>query len=302
MWLLNHYCWENCRLLPICSDCAVVGWRGDKRERRRVEVRWVSGHAILSILWWRNRNCWRVCVCVGEKKCVKNLVCVCVWERERERERETDRLLRWEERCENYTVYGVCVYVCVCVCVCKCVCVKWCGREGEGEREGVQMLELDGQRTVTGSVAIISSPPPHLPSPTTYRHLTTTLPFLEAGGAWLRVSDFESRVELQCFRTLTQNCKKRAPAYRSSLNSPDSVGIGHRLLFFFCRRLTKKSGKWFLKKRKAKNKSGIPPKSGRLTSLIKRIWRTGHRIWKIWFYFFTYTWIIFIFCFECMNS
>ena len=34
-------------------------------------------------------------------------------------------------------------------------------------------------------------------------------------------------------------------------------------------RFFKKSGKQFLKKRKVKKKSGIPPKSGRLTSLYK---------------------------------
>ena len=35
-----------------------------------------------------------LCVCVGEKKCVKNLlsVCVCVCERERQRDRDRDSL------------------------------------------------------------------------------------------------------------------------------------------------------------------------------------------------------------------
>ena len=67
----------------------------------------------------------------------------------------------------------------------------------------------------------------------------------------------------------------------SSLNSPDSGALWTLLtvlasdtglfsFFFFVGDFSKKSGKSFLKKRKAKNKSGIPPKSGRFTSLNKQ--------------------------------
>ena len=68
--------------------------------------------------------------CVGEKKGVKNLLCVCV----------TDRLRQTLE--VRRKVWKFHCVVCVCVCVCVCVRararvrVKWCGKEGEGEREG----------------------------------------------------------------------------------------------------------------------------------------------------------------------
>ena len=144
--------------------------------------------------------CVCVCVCVCVCMCVCVCVCMCVC---------------------------VCVRVCVCVCVCVCASVCVCkmmqerrgGGKGGGANAGARWSKysdwLSGDHLST---------PPLSPLPTPSRHLTTTLPFpfLEVGGAWLRVSDFESRVEIPCFRTLTQNCRKRAPAYRSSLNSPDS--------------------------------------------------------------------------------
>ena len=67
--------------------------------------------------------------------------------------------------------------VCVCVCtrarVCVCLCKVMRERRGGGGGGGVvQMLEFDGQSTLTSSVAIISNPStipplnhhPHLPS------------------------------------------------------------------------------------------------------------------------------------------
>ena len=59
--------------------------------------------------------------CVGEKKGVKNLLCVCVCVHERERERERETLAM--RRCENSTVCGVLEF-CVCVCTRASVCVS----------------------------------------------------------------------------------------------------------------------------------------------------------------------------------
>ena len=90
---------------------------------------------------------------------------------------------------------------------------------------------------------------------------------------------------MQRFRTLTGNgrclnrqTKTSVTVYRSSSNFPNSGGVGDNAFFFFFLRLFfQKSGKSFEKKRKARKKSGIPPKSGRLTSLIDTyIWVYAH--------------------------
>ena len=119
----------------------------------------------------------------------------------------------------------VCVCVCVCVCASVCLCVRKVMGERRGGGKGGGANAGAGWSKYSDWLSGDHFDPPHpplLPSPSC--HLTTTLPFtfLEAGCAWLRVSDFKCPVEIPCFRTLTQNWKKQAPAYRSSLNSPDS--------------------------------------------------------------------------------
>ena len=184
-----------------------------------------------TLLWVR--AC--VCVCVSEKKGVKNL-CVCVWERERERERERGVREREREReGERETDReGVKIPLCVCVCECVCVyvyecvsvCVKWCGREGEGETEEggggggrVQMLEFDGQKFtdrlscdhIEPLLYPTTWPPPYppLPSPSLRRRMVVGVRFRERSGDTVLSNSDQKR-------------KKRAPAHRGSLNSPDS--------------------------------------------------------------------------------
>ena len=97
--------------------------------------------------------------------------------------------------------------------------------------------------------------------------------------AWLRASDFECRVEVgthrhPCGDTALAICEHRPETeeprrhrlFTEALRIVDSGGVGKRNKFLLLR-FFKKSGKSFLKKRKVKKKSGIPPKSGRLTSL-----------------------------------
>ena len=89
----------------------------------------------------------------------------------------------------------VCVCVCVCVCVQVCVCEMMQERRGGGKGGGANA----GARWSKYSDWLSGDhfePPLPTPSP----HLTTLpFPFLKAGGAWLRVSDFESGVEIPCF-------------------------------------------------------------------------------------------------------
>ena len=239
---------DGCLLVVV----TVQWWAGRGREGKERGWRWDSGHAIFSMLWWRNRHCCAR-VCVGEKKGVKNL-CVCVKER--------DRFLQWEDRCENSTVcVCVCLYsLCVCVCerVCTCLCKLMRERRGGGKGGGCKCWSLMVKVHWPAQLRSFRAPPPS-------RHLTTTLTFLRRGGARLRVSDFECRVEIPRFRTLTRNRKSEhprtgalwtLPMVASSLNSPDSGGVGDWLFFFFffVGDFLKKSGKWFSKKRKVKKK------------------------------------------------
>ena len=78
------------------------------------------------------------------------------------------------------------------------------------------MLELDGQSTVTGSAAI-----------------TLSLSFIPPLD------------HHPCFRTLTSAQPQTKTVYRSSLNSPDSGGVGD--LFFFVATFQKKKWKIIFK-------------------------------------------------------
>ena len=102
--------------------------------------------------------------------------------------------------------------------MCMSVCVKSdVGEKGRGKRRGVQMLEFDGQSSLTGSVAIISSPSsippldhhPPLPSPSSRLRIVVGVIFRERSRDTVLSNSDQKR-------------KKRAPAHRSSLNSPDS--------------------------------------------------------------------------------
>ena len=162
----------------LCSG----GLEGDKRERRGVELRWVSGHAILSILWWRNRYCWRMCVCVWVKRNVWKIfsvcVCVCVWERERERERERDRQTdSWGEK------KGVKITMCmvrVCMCVCKMMRKRSGGGKGGGANAGARWSKysdwLSGDH--------FEPPPPSSPPQPTPLHLATWPPPSPSPSSW----------------------------------------------------------------------------------------------------------------------
>ena len=143
--------------------------------------------------------------------------------------------------------------MCVCVCVCLCVCKVMRERRGGGYGGGgggVPMLEFDGQSSLTGSVAIISSPSsippldhhPPLPSPSSRRRMGVGVRFRERSGDTVLSNSDQKR-------------KKRAPAHRGSLNSPNSgkpfefsrQWQRRRTAFLgeggHCRQLSKKSGK-----------------------------------------------------------
>ena len=110
------------------------------------------------------------------------------------------------------------------------------------------MLEFDSQSTQAGSDAITSSPSsiplldhhPPLPILEAAHAMTKSWDGFPSGNLQVWVSDFECRVELPYFRTLTGNgksvhrqAKTRKTIYRSSLNSPDSCGVGDQH-FFVC--------------------------------------------------------------------
>ena len=137
------------------------------------------------------------------------------------------------------------------------------------------MLESDGRSTLTSSVTIISSPST-IPPPNHHPHLPSSRRRTVAGVRF-RVPSGDTALS-----NFDQKPKKRAPAYRSSVNSPDGgkpfevsrqwwcwrLFFFFFFFFFFVGDFFKKSRKLFSKKRKVKKKSGIPLKSGRLTSLI----------------------------------
>ena len=127
------------------------------------------------------------------------------------------------------------------------------------EREGAQMLEFDGQNACDHFEPVLHpatkpspSPPPRRGSQG--RHGETAL------------SNFDL--------VLKPETEKRIPANQDvtdclpKLFEPSIVAVSINEIKKIGGQFFKKSGKQFLKTRKVKKKSGIPPKSGRLTSLI----------------------------------
>ena len=151
----------------------------------------------------------------------------------------------------------MCVCVSVCVCERVCTCLIDAGEKGRGKGRGVQMLEFDGQSTLTGSVTIISSPST-IPPPNHHPHLPSSRRRTVAG---VRFRALSGDTALSNFN---QKPKKRAPAYRSSVNSPDGGKPFElsrqwwcwRLAFFFFLSATflKKKRKMIFKKAESKTK------------------------------------------------
>ena len=141
----------------------------------------------------------------------------------------------------------------------ECQCVR--------ERERVCVCVLRACRAVLHPATKLSpSPPPRRCTPTRSMAAVVRFPELSIWAEW-RYSSFELRPE-------TETEEAHVPANQDVTDclpklfgqSIVAVSVNEKkkkkLRFF------KKSGKSFLKKRKVKKKSGIPPKSGRLTSLL----------------------------------
>ena len=111
------------------------------------------------------------------------------------------------------------VHVSVCVCVCKVMQER---REG-GKGGGCKCWSLMVKVHCGAQLRSFRAPPPS-------HHLTTTLPFPSSRrripcGCQISSTAQRDRALGLC----DQKQKKRAPAYRSSLNSPDSGGVVDRL-------------------------------------------------------------------------
>ena len=79
-----------------------MGWRGTRGKGEGLKEGEFRVMLFLACSDDATDTAVRACVCGGEKKCVKNLLCVCVCvrvrERERERETERDRQTRQTDR------------------------------------------------------------------------------------------------------------------------------------------------------------------------------------------------------------
>ena len=160
--------------------------------------------------------------------------------------------------CVCVCLYSLCVCVCVCVCVCERVCTCLCKlmreRRGGGKGGGCKCWSSMVKVHWPAQLPSFRAPPPS-------HHLTTTLTFLRRGGARLRVSDFECRVEIPRFRTLTRNRKSKL-RYNSSPDGGKPFELSRqwwcwRLAFFFFFFLSvtfKKKRKIIFKKVESKKK------------------------------------------------
>ena len=94
------------------------------------------------------------------------------------------------------------------------------------------------------------------------------LPLVEAAKAGMEKRRFRTSTSYlnRKWKSAYLQTKTSPTVYRSSSN-PSIVAVSINEIKKNWGRFFKKSGKQFLKKRKVKKKSGIPPKSGRLTSL-----------------------------------
>ena len=122
----------------------------------------------------------------------------------------------------------------VCVCVCVCVCVRERERERERvseckvirlEREGVQMLEFDGQNSCDHFEPVLHPPTKPSPSPLPVANTEHGCGCQISSVEW-RYSTFEHRPEIRLLRTSTvsgrsayQQTKMSPTVYWSSSNS-----------------------------------------------------------------------------------
>ena len=141
------------------------------------------------------------------------------------------------------------------VCVCKVMQERKGGRKGGGTNAGVRWSKYTDQlscdhfepllhpATSPSSIPSLDHHPP-LPllaaAPAVSDRVVGWFSLAQQRTAWLQVSDFECRVEIPCFQTLTRNGKSEHPQtktptaiYRSPLNSPDSGSAGDWHFFFF---------------------------------------------------------------------